>query len=33
VVYLYNPTAATIELSTCALNLVGVKRYHEGKCS
>ena len=33
VVYLYNATAATIELSTCALNLAGVKRYPGERCA
>lgn len=32
VVYLYNATAAPIVLSTCALNLAGVKRYSEEVC-
>lgn len=33
VVLLYNATAATITLSTCALNLVGVKRYRGERCA
>ena len=32
VVYLYNATSTTINLTTCVVNLVGVKRYHEGVC-
>lgn len=32
-VYLYNATAAPIVLTTCALNLVGVKRYHKEVCA
>lgn len=31
--YLYNPTAITIDLATCAVNLVGVKRYHKEVCA
>lgn len=31
-VYLYNAGATTIELATCALNLVGVKRYPGEVC-
>ncbi len=30
--YLFNPTAATIELSTLVINLIGVKRYPESVC-
>jgi hypothetical protein len=33
VVYLYNATALTINLATCALNLVGVKRYSKEVCA
>jgi hypothetical protein len=33
VVYLYNATAATINLATCALNLHGVKRYPKVGCN
>ena len=32
VLNLYNATAATINLATFVLNLIGVKRYHEGVC-
>jgi len=32
VVYLFNNTANSIELVTCAINLHGVKRYHEEVC-
>jgi hypothetical protein len=32
VVYLYNGTANTIELQTCVINLIGVKRYAGGVC-
>jgi hypothetical protein len=32
VVYLYNPTAVTIDLTTCAVNLIGVKRYPGEAC-
>lgn len=31
-VYLYNATAVTIDLTTCALSLHGVKRYRQGAC-
>jgi hypothetical protein len=31
-VYLYNQTASSINLTTCALNLVGVKRYGSEVC-
>ena len=33
VVYLYNAGTTTIDLSTCALNLVGVKRYSKEVCA
>ena len=33
VVYLYNATAGTIDLTTCVLNLHGVKRYPEAGCN
>lgn len=32
VVYLYNATAGAIDLTTCALQLAGVKRYQAGAC-
>jgi hypothetical protein len=32
ILYLYNAGATPIELSTCALNLAGVKRYSEEVC-
>jgi hypothetical protein len=32
ILHLYNATAATINLTTCVLSLMGVKRYHEGVC-
>ncbi len=32
VVYLYNNTSVTIDLTTCALNLIGVKRYPGEVC-
>lgn len=32
VVYLFNATAVTIDLTTCALNLIGVKRYPGEVC-
>jgi hypothetical protein len=33
ILHLFNAGATTIELSTCALNLAGVKRYSEEVCS
>ncbi len=33
VVYLFNATAGTIDLRSCALQLIGVKRYQAGACS
>jgi hypothetical protein len=33
VVYLYNATAGTIDLTTCVLNLHGVKRYPKTGCN
>jgi len=33
VVYLFNTTAVTINLTTCALTLVGVKRYNSEVCA
>ena len=33
ILHLFNHTAAPIELSACALNLAGVKRYSEEVCS
>jgi hypothetical protein len=33
VVYLYNGTAATIELQTVAINLKGVKQYDNAECA
>lgn len=33
VVYLYNAGTTTIDLTTCALNLVGVKRYDKEVCA
>jgi hypothetical protein len=32
VVYLFNAGATTIELTSCAINLVGVKRFSKGVC-
>jgi hypothetical protein len=32
VVYLYNATPVTIDLTLCALNLIGVKRYNSEVC-
>ena len=31
--YLYNPTAVTINLTTCVVNLVGRKRYPKALCA
>lgn len=33
VVYLFNATAAPISLRTCAINLIGVKRYNSEGCN
>ena len=33
VVYLYNATAGAIDLTTCALQLIGIKRYQAGACA
>jgi hypothetical protein len=32
VIYLYNGTSSTIELQTCVINLIGIKRYSGGVC-
>jgi hypothetical protein len=32
VVYLFNPTVGTINLNTCVINLIGVKRYSREVC-